>query len=183
MTDEADVLWGELIDFEFQTFMSRAGGVNELVHYTNFAGLKGIVETEELWFSSASTTNDIAEISRGKSILERMTADGQPLHAIIKSIQDLEPKFWEPLNLNYRNRHFGDFYHTYISCWSECELSSRSHDNLTMWRGYAADGNGVAIVVDATQLVTPGNIPSDIVMCPVFYESEAEFVVRARAAF
>jgi hypothetical protein len=182
MSDEADALWDELIDHEFQTFVGRATGVSELVHYTSFVGLKGIVETEELWFSSASTTNDIEEISRGKAILERNTAPGGPLHGVLDSIRQLAPAFWNSLSQSYRNRQFGDFFHTYISCWSECELSNRSHDNLTMWRGYAADGNGVAIVVDATKLAAQGSVPSEIVMCPVFYEGEANFIVRAEAA-
>lgn len=184
MSDESDAIWNALIAYEEQTFRARASGISSLVHYTSFAGLKGILDTEELWFSSASTTNDFQEISRGKSMLERMSAaEGQPLFDIIKSIRDLNPDVWDALNDNYKCRHFGDLFHTYISCWSECDFAKWTHDNLTMWRGYAADGNGVAIVIDALKLVSGATMPSEVVMCPVFYESEVEFALRAQAAF
>lgn len=183
MSDEADEIWRSLIAYEEQTYLERGATLSSVVHYTSFAGLKGILDTQELWFSSASTTNDFVEISRGKTMLERMSGQGQPLFGAINAIRQSNPQLWEVLNTNYRNRHFGDLYHTYISCWSECELPTRSHDNLAMWRGYAADGNGVAIVVDALQLTDETDALSDVVMCPVFYETEVQFASRANQAF
>jgi len=48
-----------------------------------------------------------------------------------------------------------------------------------MWRGYAGNGNGVAIVVDALALGLNSAFQSDIIACPVFYETRAEFAARA----
>lgn len=52
-----------------------------------------------------------------------------------------------------------------------------------MWRGYASDGNGVAIVISALSLGLSDAFRSEIVACPVFYETPVEFSQRAFRAF
>lgn len=94
MNDPTDDLWDALTAFEDESFASRASNLRHLVHYTSFAALKGIVENREIWFSSASAMNDIDEITRGKTLLQEMTADGQTSARI-----DTANKEWKSLAL------------------------------------------------------------------------------------
>jgi hypothetical protein len=175
----SDVLWERLTAFQTEAFLSRVGGLRHLVHYTNFATLKGIIENEEIWFSSASMMNDLDEIARGKELIQELSAEGQPLHSVVCQIRDHNGDLWQGANKAFVDHLLPDFFHTYLSCWSECDLEAKSHDDLTMWRGYAGNGNGVAIVVDALALGLNDAFRSEIIACPVFYETRAEFAARA----
>lgn len=177
--DLSDQLWARLIAFQTETFQRRASGLRYLAHYTDFAALKAIVETEEVWFSSASTMNDLDEIVRGKELLQELSSEGQPLNGLVGQIRDLNSSIWEDANKAFSAHLSLDLFHTYLSCWSECDLTGKSHDDLTMWRGYARNGDGVSIVVDALKLGLNETFQSNIVVCPIFYETREEFAKRA----
>ncbi len=181
--DDSDVVWSRLTRTEMACFVSRAPGARNLVHYTNFGALRGILENEEFWFSSASTMNDFDEIIAGKDLLELFSSQGGALHGLMQAIAKRDQKLWSLSNDLYRQRRLSDFFHTYLTCWSECDFEAGTHDNLTMWRGYAGDGNGVGIVIDGAALGLDQAFQSEIVACPVFYETSEQFALRAEEAF
>ncbi|OQW62404.1 MAG: hypothetical protein A4S17_07845 [Proteobacteria bacterium HN_bin10] len=183
MSNVDDNIWEDLTGFVSETFQHRIHEVGELAHYTNFAALKNILETEEMWFSSVTQMNDYDEIVRGKELLIELSAEGSALHEVVMRIQALNEPLWRRANQAFVSNQFADLFNTYISCWSACHPADRTHDNLTMWRGYAANGNGVAMVVSPLALGMLPGVLSEIIACPVFYETESEFAGRAVRAF
>ncbi|MFN7039270.1 MAG: AAA family ATPase, partial [Alphaproteobacteria bacterium] len=83
----------------------------------------------------------------------------------------------------HRQNYLNDPYDSFISCWSETNADSNQHDNLTMWRSYAADGNGVAIVLDLNPMQLGSIDLGDIAFWPVFYESDEGLITRCETAF
>lgn len=180
--DTSDEVWEQLTAPIAVTYAQRAASLKQLVHYTNFSTLKGIVERQELWFSPIAGMNDWDEVKRGKRLLENISSKDSPLRGCFDRIRSWNEDVWRKLDAAYKSRIEVDFFDTFVSCWSECDLQAESHDNLAMWRGYAADGNGVAIVIDPMSFKM-GTSSSDVVACPVFYETESQFQERACLAF
>ena len=181
--EESDLVWNTLIEPATTAFIERMGELNGLVHYTTFAALEGIIRNEEVWFSSVAAMNDFDEVAKGKRLLETLASDGSSLNQVVSEIFGIDEIVGPQFNESYKANWGGDLFDTFVTCWSTCELDGNIHDNLSMWRGYAADGNGAAIVIDPVQLGLAELFSSRIVACPVFYESEAEFEARAKRAF
>ena len=104
-----------------------------IYHYTTADGLKGIIEKNELWASSAFFLNDSAEITYGygvlKDVLDVWLAKDRPQESItIRLVQDLRKAFGEePLNK-------GVIRPIYLACFCE-------DDNLlSQWRTYGQSG-------------------------------------------
>src|ERR1039458_9844890 len=73
-----------------------------IYHYTTADGLKGIIEKNELWASSAYFLNDSAEITYGygvlKEVLDDWPAKDRPKESItVRLAQDLRKAFGEDL--------------------------------------------------------------------------------------
>jgi hypothetical protein len=107
---------------------------NLLYHYTSAEGLKGIIETNELWATSAYYLNDAAEISYGCGVLKRV------LDEWIQKNPQLENSLVSGFAYNLR-KAFGEDFHNktlmlpiYVACFCE-------EDNLlTQWRAYGQLG-------------------------------------------
>ncbi|MDP2033944.1 MAG: DUF2971 domain-containing protein [Polaromonas sp.] len=111
--------------------------VDIVYHYTDLAGLLGIVRSGELWLTDATQLNDPTELRHGLSYaLEVM-------------------KSWFPYDRT-------DQYYVFVNRFSRFvdELSvdtgihfvasfSANGDDLNQWRGYAAQGKGFALGFDA----------------------------------
>lgn len=181
MTDdeETDAIWYSLTAPAHLAFVERMHELKGLVHYTDFGALDGIIRNEEIWFSPVMTMNDFDEILKGKRLLERLSSEGEPLHELISSIFNVDPELGDAFKEAYKANFEGDLFDTFVSCWSTCEIGGSQHDNLAMWRGYASEGNGAAIVIDPIALGLDKLYSSHIVACPVFYETEEEFNDRA----
>lgn len=110
-----------------------AGPRPELVyHYTNAAGLLGIVHSHQLWASSASVLNDKEELRYG-------------IHVIQLAIDELETKQEIPLSSCRRWREISesDLFTRVVE--DSFILSTSSDDDLlSQWRGYAG-GAGFSI--------------------------------------
>jgi hypothetical protein len=161
----------------------RSPAIDHFVHYSTFAGLEGMVGSKELWFSPITLMNDVEEIETGKRLIVDNAEDGRSAANAIEALSVNEPEFWNLASQAFRLRRDLDRTHTFISCWSECDLSSSSHDDLAMWRGYGGDGEGVGIVVPADALHLSVFRPDAVVALPVEYETEAEFAARAANYF
>ena len=163
--------------------MERHNEISKLVHYTSFQTLNSMLSNEELWFSSADTMNDFAEVRHGKALIrDYVTQDGSTLNHLFKSLLTDHGDLMKEVDSVFLRQLQLDPYDTFISCWSNCDIDSRQHDNLAMWRGYAADGNGVAVVVDPTSIGLGGLTYSEILFWPVFYETDIELIERSERA-
>ena len=107
---------------------------NLLYHYTSVEGLKGIIETNELWATSAYYLNDAAEISYGCGVLKRI------LDEWIQKNPQLVNSLVSGLAYNLR-KAFGEDFHNktlmppiYVACFCE-------EDNLlSQWRAHGQSG-------------------------------------------
>ncbi len=104
-----------------------------LYHYTNMAGLRGIINDRSIWFSHTKTLNDPLEIKYGQdliiSILDEYLVDQDNVD-ILSLIDGLKTGFKAFNVIDY---------HTYVACF--CSI-----DNLlSQWRNYGGDGGGVNV--------------------------------------
>jgi hypothetical protein len=128
-----------------------------LAHYTSIHTLEAIVKNKELWFSNPLYMNDLEEVRFG--ISEGLTT--------FMASPALEAACKTPQRAALLRQHF-DFYfrkldrefilNTYVFCLAEHECQDND-GLLSMWRGYAANGNGAAIVFDTRQIARRENSP------------------------
>lgn len=100
-----------------------------LYHYTNFNGLKGILENRELWFTDYNDLNDPTEYKLSLQVVERVIGN------FTKRTRYKE--FWNRFKVQYPT--YEQYYKVYT--FSFCE----SQDYLPAWREYADNGKGFAI--------------------------------------
>ena len=97
-----------------------------LYHYTDVHGLRGVLESGELWASSIHHLNDSQELAYGvellRSILPSIAPEGSPLDAGL-SVGFRQPDRWS----------------VFVASLSELG------DDLGQWRAYGANGAGFAI--------------------------------------
>ena len=121
-----------------------------LAHYTTIQVLEKILTNNEVWFSNPLFMNDMEEVRFG--IIQG--------NGLVMSSQEIENAYQKPERVQafkksftyyfdqFANQHVLD---TYVFC-----LSLHDKDDndglLSMWRGYGANGNGVAIVFDTAQM-------------------------------
>jgi Protein of unknown function (DUF2971) len=118
-----------------------------IYHYTNDAGLRGILETGKLWLTDIFSLNDPSELSHGFShaisILRDKAADGHPW---TKDFAQAFEKFGGELQANF-----------FVGSFSSIE------DDLGQWRAYADNGRGYTLGFNTKVLETafvhasPGN--------------------------
>jgi hypothetical protein len=121
-----------------------------LAHYTTIQVLEKILQTGEVWFSNPLFMNDLEEVRFGIIQGNDLVMQSEE---IAKACKTAERATY------FRHcfaRYFGQFdmqhlLNTYVFCMSEHDPSD-SDGLLSMWRGYGANGNGVAIVFDTSQL-------------------------------
>jgi hypothetical protein len=109
-----------------------------IYHYTDDAGLKGILETGKVRLSDIFSLNDPSELSHGFSIfvetLKTSAASGPPEAKLFANSMD---RFLERIRDTAQ----------YFSC-----SFSADGDDLGQWRAYADNGHGYALGFDATLL-------------------------------
>ena len=104
-----------------------------LYHYTNVAGLEGIIKSEAVWFTDFRHMNDPSEITHGIELcrdvirLRKPGTDGR-----VQLFLDCLADFMRLENFSRALEYFiGSF--------------SRTGDDLGQWRAYADNGRGVVI--------------------------------------
>jgi hypothetical protein len=107
-----------------------------IYHYTNDAGLRGILESGKIWLTDVFSLNDPSELSHGFSqaidIMKRRAADGPPE---TKTFAQIVEAFGTQGGLRAVAHYF------------TCSLSSDG-DDLGQWRAYGDDGRGYSIGFD-----------------------------------
>lgn len=121
------------IEGELRSEQDKNRVSDTLYHYTNVAGLKGIIESESIWFTDFRHMNDPSEISHGIELcrdvirLRKPGRDGR-----VALFLDCLADFMRLDNFSRSLEYFiGSF--------------SRASDDLGQWRAYADNGRGVAI--------------------------------------
>jgi hypothetical protein len=129
---------------------------DELTHYTTLGGLMGILDNNTVWASNALFLNDKSELLHGfeaaKLAVKVSTANAERkwIKAVIEELSIIE------------DDGLAD---AFITCFCE------RHDVLSLWRGYGATEQGVAITFDgpkiARQLGKAGSHPSKVIYAEV----------------
>ena len=139
-----------------------------LAHYTSIKNLESILRSEEIWFSHPRSMNDSSEQRFGF----------EKFGSIINYDYDLEQSFpsvamfsifLTMFNSYCRLLDNGYFDNFYCFCLSEHNLNNED-GLLSMWRGYGANGLGVAIVVDPKKV--PRDANSNIIFNSVKYPDD-----------
>ena len=103
----------------------------EIFHYTDVGGLKGIVENGELWCTDIQYLNDGSEFTHGIELIEK------EIKKICRSLDGLEPRFLEGLLdiiTDYTRPENGLSTRRFVFSLSE------ESDSLSQWRAYASEG-------------------------------------------
>lgn len=141
-----------------------------LAHYTSVATLEKIVSTDQVWLSNPLYMNDLEELRYGMNAGADEFRSSLHLAEVCQSSEKhafLIKKF-DDLLANFDSNHVLD---TYIMCLCE-HTPGRNDGLLSMWRGYGANGNGVAIVFD-TAKINP-NESSPFIVGKVKYQRHPE---------
>lgn len=131
--EDAIAKYNTWIDVE----ITKEGEANKigstLYHYTTVAGLKGIIESESIWFTDFRHLNDPSEIEHGIELcrdvirLRKPGKDGQ-----VEMFLDGLADFMRLDNISMWLQYFiGSF--------------SQASDDLGQWRAYGDNGRGVSV--------------------------------------
>jgi Protein of unknown function (DUF2971) len=104
-----------------------------LYHYTNERGLKGIIESQTIWFTDYRHLNDPSELIHGIEMAHdvmRLAANGADGRVRL---------FLECLGDMFSSKNFSATLEFFIASFS------RERDDLGQWRAYADNGCGYAI--------------------------------------
>jgi len=131
-----------------------------IYHYTNDAGLKGILESGKIWLSDVFSLNDPSELRHGFSIF-------------IEALESKAANAPDPFKLFTRTMRTSLERIRESATYFACSLSATG-DDLGQWRAYADNGQGFAIGFDAQKLersfVPPGTSQSVSASFPVTYD-------------
>jgi hypothetical protein len=121
-----------------------------LAHYTTIHVLEKILTSNEIWFSNPLFMNDIEEVRFG--VLQgNSLVMGSKQIAIACETADRAQKFEQSYAHFFNKFANQNVLNTYVFCMSEHDKDDND-GLLSMWRGYGANGNGVAVVFDVGQI-------------------------------
>jgi hypothetical protein len=138
-----------------------------LAHYTSVQTLEKILLTNEVWFSNPLFMNDIEEVRFGVLQGISLVLNNEGIVEACKTKERFAKfrKYFTSYTDSFINEHSLDIY---VFCLSEHHMDD-DDGLLSMWRGYGADGSGVAIVFNTQKLVAIDNSP--LILAEVTYES------------
>ena len=141
-----------------------------MAHYTTVSTLESIVKSSEVWFSNPLYMNDWEELRWAMN----SGAETFRTHSELREACETPEK--HAVMLEAFNALFEDFdsnhvLDTYLICMSRHEAAD-CDGVLSMWRGYGANGSGVAIVFDAASINVVQNSP--FIVGKVEYASQSK---------
>lgn len=132
-----------------------------LYHYTDSAGLSGIIMNQEIWFTSYKHMNDPSEIAYGMSIALQL------LEEIGKKADSQVNLFCKMVIALFSNENIENTFSFFIASFS------RNGDDLGQWRGYGDNGHGFSLGLSQRLfqvLDKPGLKPHEnVFVTPVVY--------------
>src|SRR5579864_8935512 len=138
-----------------------------LAHYTSIQAFEKILSSCEIWFSNPLFMNDLEEVRFGILQGISLVLNSEKINEACKSKESYE-RFrhcFTSYSDTFINEHTLD---VYVFCLSAHDINN-DDGLLSMWRGYGANGNGVAIVFDTEKLAPIENSP--LVLAEVRYAS------------
>ena len=138
-----------------------------LAHYTTIQVLESILSNNEIWFSNPLFMNDMDEVRFGVVQGNALVIGSNEIAKACETQERAELfKQWFTTYFNqFANQHV---LNTYVFCMSEHEKDDND-GLLSMWRGYGANGGGVAIVFDTAQINAVENSP--LIIARVNYDT------------
>jgi Protein of unknown function (DUF2971) len=119
--------------------------ITPLFHYTNAAGLQGIINSNELWLSGLFHMNDPSELAYGIEVaLEELDKATQNAHKPILLMRDC----MRDVLINHVGEIFGFFVGSF----------STKDDDLGQWRAYGDNGRGFSLGL-APRLFQTADVP------------------------
>lgn len=109
-----------------------------LYHYTNAAGLLGIVEHNKIWATHINFLNDASELIYARRLVEEALKHGEE-----NSKSEIVREFFRRAATCFDVSQTMD---VFVSCFCQ------EGDLLSQWRGYAQAGEGYSIGMDGDQL-------------------------------
>ena len=114
----------------YGTQTSKTPSVSSLAHYTNLAGLQGILESGNLWASNVAFLNDREELLHGVKCAGRA----------LSTLRDNKLHLWrDAISEVIKQIENGRLPNTYAACF--CERT----DLLSQWRAYGGSEQGVSL--------------------------------------
>ena len=136
-----------------QIYHSIELGIPQLYHYTSQAGLLGMIEYKQLWFTHIHYMNDSSEYDYAMELILRVLKDDYGIVADTNA----------DLSYEVQSQYFGDVYSFSLS---------ESEDQLSQWRGYCPNG-GYCISFDNSQLSNMMKA-HDLYIGKCIYEEDAQ---------
>ncbi|HEX9059582.1 MAG TPA: DUF2971 domain-containing protein [Clostridia bacterium] len=139
-------------------------GVNKddiVYHYCSVDAFLNIIQNSRLWLSDILKSNDNKECTWIKDMIN------SEIESRLAEIDSNALKAWK---FGYQLRaDIGNDMTVYTCCFSEC------YDSLSQWRGYAQDGQGVAIGFSKMHLqALNGKLPYHFIFNKVVYEEKEQ---------
>lgn len=171
----AQVTFDILHDADLSQFPPQGDTV---AHYTDAAGMVGIIGNQQLWLTDAMFTNDRAELAGAESYfkdaeawIRDYIAGDEELSTLPQTTRDAAAR---GVSAEFARRKVGEKLGAYMMCFCE------DGDRLSQWRGYGSFGGGYSIELDAHELqMRCAESRGGIMLMKVVYD-EAERLRLAR---
>lgn len=136
-----------------------------IFHYTNTAGLMGILSSSRIWATHFRYLNDSSEISYGFSLFERIVG------------KKIESNKNEIINAFLKRtlitaNPFDGMFECYVACFCE------NDDLLNQWRSYTDSGGGFSVAFDAEMIdlrIRVEDPSQDFILRKVVYDPEIQY--------
>lgn len=138
-----------------------------LYHYTNAAGVAGMLASHSIWLTHHQFLNDKTEIEHTGAVARNVLAA-----ALAGATSDISRSF---LSLVQGGGSLNTQYETYIF-----SLSDQS-DDLSQWRGYASEGQGFTLGFSTKSLFRQKTVIGGCDLFKVEYDRQAQERVLLRA--
>jgi Protein of unknown function (DUF2971) len=149
-------------DRQMESVQKKTAVSKPLYHYTDAAGLKGIIANQVFWLTDFRHLNDPTEMHHGMSLARPLINAG----AIKRDRAGLLYSMLEDL---FTFRNFSTVFSFFVACFT------RKRDDLGQWRLYADDGRGFAIGLSPRLFAVKtrlGKVPTEnVFVSPVFYDN------------
>jgi hypothetical protein len=130
---EAVAAFDQWSDAHFLASDTRNQVTAPLYHYTDAAGLEGIIKNQQVWFTSYTHLNDPSEITYGMTIASELLSEiGQTSDGRIRIFCD-----W--VNDLFTHENLRGAYDFFVASFSQ------HRDDLGQWRAYGDNGRGFAL--------------------------------------
>jgi hypothetical protein len=143
-----------------------------LYHYTDVAGLVGILSSTSLWATNLRFMNDAAELAHSWGLMREVLREAKSRAGsaaqveLIEEIERAAQSEW----VGYPDLYAVSF--------------TENGDLLSQWRAYGSSGGGYAIGFDAARLVSPASLhtqPNRFLNRVIYDETSQLQVLRATA--